>query len=1170
MQKLLSTVVISFWLVVAVAGQDTRGSLTGRVTDVSGSVVHNTRIEATNLGTGVALSSVTNDSGSYEIPYLLPGKYRITVQATGFTRLVRENIELRVNDRLNLNFTLQVGSVTEAVTVTESNTLVETATASVGNVINGRQASELPVVGGNAFYLARLSAGVLSAGGRGNGQNPFDGGSATTTIIVNGTRSGSSEVTLDGVPNMQNNQTAFAPPQDLVQEFKINTTAYDASYGHAAGAVTNVSIKSGTKDLHGSTYYFDSRLRARPWFLNRFLYDPNTGPIDERKLQTATPGWLHQRWGATMTGPVVIPKLYNGRQKAFWSFGYEGVYVQRETTFTGTVPTAKQRQGDFSDLLRLGSQYQIYDPATIKAEPNGRFSRQPFAGNIIPANRIDPVAKAILAFYPESNTPGTNDGRQNFFRIAPDRRLWQAYLGRFDYNISESHRVFVRYNFNTWWNNSQRLPTGADGTRSERSGSGFVFDDVYVFNPQLLLNLRYGLTTQRPITKRFHQGFDLASLGFSDRLIQEIKARNNADGITFPAIVIDGGAFSQLGADGGSSQNSVHNTFQGTLTRILGNHSLRFGGEYRVLREFAYGFGNVSPRIEFTSNWTRGPLDSSAGAPIGQGLASFLLGVPTGGRIDINASNAQQSTFTGIFAQDDWKLTPKLTLNLGLRYEYESPTTERFNRSLRGFDAATANPIEAQAQANYSRNPIPEVPPSAFRTPGGLTFAGADGQSRGLWEGDKNNFAPRIGLAYQLTAKTVARAGYGIFYDLLGIDRQDVNQGGFNQSSNIIPSLDNGLTFQAPLANPFPLGLETPPGASLGLRTFLGRGISYFTPQPLNAYMQRWSLSIQRELPWQVLVDVSYVGNRGTHISVAREINPIPRQYLSTSTERDQARIDFLSQTRPNPFSGIREFTGSSLGVVNVARSQLLRPFPHFTSVTVREPNGFSYYHSLQIEVERRLSKGLMFISTWTWSKFMEGIGYLNETDPIVEKVISDQDFPHRFVFSGIYELPFGKGKKFLTNANRWLDALAGGWQLQGWFEGQSGRALGFGNAIFRGNLKDIPIPRSERTAERWFNVDAGFERNATRQLANNIRTLPTRFTGIRGDGINNLDLSFFKNYRLTESKTLQFRMESFNVLNHIQFGNPNTTPTSGAFGTISGENGHGQRQVTFSLKFLF
>jgi Carboxypeptidase regulatory-like domain/TonB dependent receptor len=1116
MQKFLLIAVILLLPAVALSGQDTRGSITGRVTDVSGSIVHNARIEATNLGTGVTVSSVTNESGSYEIPYLLPGKYRIAAQAKGFTRLVQENIELQVNDRLNLNITLQVGNVTETITVTVGNTLVETATASVGNVINGRQASELPVVGGNAFYLARLSAGVLSAGGRGNGQNPFDGGSGTTTIIVNGTRSGSSEVTLDGVSNMLNNQTAFAPPQDLVQEFKINTAAYDASYGHAAGAVTNVSIKSGTKDLHGSTYYFDSRVRARPWFLNRFLYDPNTGPINERKFQEATPGWLHQRWGATMTGPVVIPKIHNGRQKAFWSFGYEGVYVQRETTFTGTVPTAKQREGDFSALLganlctnsagainncggafttplmvtdNSGQSLQaragmIYDPATIRAEPNGRFSRQAFAGNIIPVNRIDPVARAILAFYPEPNTPGANDGSQNFFRIAPDRRLWQAYIGRFDYNFSDTHRIFVRYNFNTFWNTSQRIPTEADGTRTERSGSGFVFDDVYVFNPQLLLNLRYGLTTQRPITKRFHQGFDLASLGFSDRLIEEIKAKNSADGMTFPEIVIDNGAFTPLGANGGSSQNSVHNTVQGTLTKILANHSLRFGGEYRVLREFEYNFGNVSPRIEFTSNWTRGPLDSSVGAPIGQGLASFLLGLPTGGRIDINASNAQQSTFTGIFAQDDWKLIPKLTINLGLRFEYESPTTERFNRSLRGFDIATTNPIEAQAQANYARNPIPEVPVSAFRTLGGLTFAGANGQSRGLWSGDKNNFAPRIGLAYQFTEKTVVRAGYGIFYDLLGIDRQDVNQGGFNQSTNIIPSLDNGLTFQAPLANPFPSGLETPSGASLGLRTFLGRGISYFNPKPVNAYMQRWSLSIQQELPWQVLVDISYVGNRGTHINITRELNPIPRQYLSTSTERDQARVNFLLDPRPNPFSGIREFAGSSLGVVNIMRSQLLRPFPHFTSVTVREPNGFSYYHSLQIEVEKRLSKGLMFISSWTWSKFMEGISYLNDTDPIVEKVISDQDYPHRFVFSGIYELPFGKGKKFLTNAGGLLDAIAGGWQLQGWFEGQSGQALGFGNAIFRGDLKDITLPRSERTAERWFNVDAGFERTATRQLA--------------------------------------------------------------------------------------
>ncbi|MGH9839584.1 MAG: TonB-dependent receptor domain-containing protein [Blastocatellia bacterium] len=1168
MKSLLCIATFFFALAGVVLAQETRGSITGRVTDASGGVIKDAKVEATNYSNGVTLSSVANESGSYEIPYLLPGKYRVAVLAQGFNKLVRENIELRVNDRLKLDFTLEVGKVTETITITDSNTLVEAGTASIGNVIGERQASELPIVGGNAFYLARLSAGVLSTVGRGNGHNPFDGGSATTTITVNGTRSGSSEVTLDGAPNMVNNTTAFAPPQDLVQEFKINTAAYDASYGHAAGAVTNVSVKSGTQDLHGTVYDYDSRLRARPWFLNRFLYDTRTGPINERKIAEATPGSLRQRWGATATGPVVIPKLYNGRQKAFWSFGYEGVFVRTETTFTGAVPTLKQRQGDFSELLALGSQYQIYDPATIRAEPNGRFSRQPLAGNIIPNNRLDPVAKAILAFYPQPNTPGTSDGRQNYFRIAPRELLWHAYIGRLDYNFSERHRMFVRFNANTYWDLRQTLDTDAARNRTDRPGLGFVFDDVYVFNPQLLVNVRYGLTYQNSVTKLFTQGFDLAKLGFSSQLIGEINAKNNPAGIAFPEVVIDG--YSTVGASGGTSFTPVYQTWQATLTRVIGSHSLRVGGDFRLLRESGYNFGNVAPRLEFSNTWTRGPLDTSAGAPIGQGLASFLLGVPTGGRVDINASRAQQSTFTSLFVQDDWKLGPKLSVNLGLRYEYEGPSNERFNRSLRGFDGFATNPIEAQARANYARNPIAEVPVDAFRALGGLTFAGVAGQPRGLWKGDRNNFAPRIGIAYQITPLTVIRAGYGIFYDLLGADRVDVNQGGFNQSTNIIPSLNNGLTFQAPLTNPFPLGLELPSGSSAGPRTSLGRGISFFDERSVNPYMQRWSLSVQRELPGKILLDLTYVGNRGTHLGATRDLNALPAQYLSTSSERDQARIDFLGRQVINPFFGISEFAGTGLSGQRVALSQLLRPYPHFTGVTVRLPDGYSYYHSLQVEVEKRLSRGFTFSASWTYSKFMEATAYLNASDPLPEKVISDQDYPHRLVISGIYELPFGKGKRFAGDANRLLDALIGGWQLQGLFEGQSGQALGFGNAIFRGDLKNIVLPRGERTAERWFNVDAGFERDPLRQLGSNLRRFPTRFSGIRGDGINNIDLSLFKNYRLSESKTLQFRIESFNALNHVQFDSPNTGPTSGGFGAITAEAGHGQRQLIFSLKFLY
>ena len=614
-----------------------------------------------------------------------------------------------------------------------------------------------------------------------------------------------------------------------------------------------------------------------------------------------------------------------------------------------------------------------------------------------------------------------------------------------------------------------------------------------------------------------------------------------------------------------------YHTFGGTLSKLSGNHSLRIGGEYRLMRENGYAFGNVSPSLTFSSNWTRGPLDNSTAAPIGQGLASMLFGLPTGGSLSVNASRAEQSTFSALFIHDDWKVTRRLTVNIGLRYEYEAPATERFDRSIRGFDFQTPNPIEAQARANYAaRAPIPELPVSSFRTLGGLLFAGVGGQPRALWQADRNNFSPRIGFAFQPANKTVVRGGYGIFFDTLGVDRQHVNQGGFNQATSLIPSSDNGLTFRATLANPFPDGLQIPPGASGGLLTFLGREVSFFNERPLNAYVQRWSFSVQRELPGRIVVETGYVGNRGTKFAVSRDWNAVPAQYFSTSPVRDQAAVDFLSTQVRSPFNGMAEFAGTSLGNVNVGRSQLLRPYPHFGSISGSQPVGYSYYHSLQVQAEKRFSSGVTFQAAWTWSKWIQATDYLNDSDPLPEKVVSDFDYPHRLSVSAVYELPFGSGKPLLGGARGLVNHILGGWQMQGVYEGQSGTALGFGNSIFNGNLHDIPLPLSQRKAERWFNTDAGFERDSRKQLASNIRTMPSRFTGVRSDGINVFDLSLFKNFQIKEKLKAQFRAEANNALNHVMFAAPNTTPSSSAFGTITAETGHGPRRVDFGIKLIF
>ncbi|MBI3281140.1 MAG: TonB-dependent receptor, partial [Acidobacteria bacterium] len=599
-------------------------------------------------------------------------------------------------------------------------------------------------------------------------------------------------------------------------------------------------------------------------------------------------------------------------------------------------------------------------------------------------------------------------------------------------------------------------------------------------------------------------------------------------------------------------------------------HSLRFGSEIRVLRESNLGYGNYTPNLGFASTWTRGPLDNSPPAPIGQGLASFLLGLPTGGYIDRNESYAQQSTYQAWYLHDDWKITRTLTLNLGLRYEYEGPTTERYNRSNRGFDFTTPNPVQDRARANYARSPIPQIPVAEFRTPGGLLFAGTSGQPRTLWNGNNNNWAPRIGIAWLVRPKTALRLGYGIFYQSLGTDRNDVGQQGFDQRTSLTPSNDNGRTFTATLSNPFPDGFLAPLGAANGLRTFLGRSPSFFTPSRRNGYLQRWSFTVQRELPGRMMVEAGYTGSKSVGLGIGFNYDSVPVEYLSRSPERDQAAIDFLSANVPNPFRGIEEFEGTAwYQNANLPRSQLLTPFPHFNGISTTLSDGFSWYHSGHIRFERRFSRGILAQAAYTWSKFMEAVERLNAQDLLPHHVISPQDRPHHIVISGQYEFPFGRGK-LVSSRFAAVNHVIGGWSTQAIYQWQSGPPIGFGNILFRGQLADVVLPRSERAVERWFNINAGFERDSTRQLASNYRTFPLRLTGLRADGWNNWDLSLFKTLRFTERVSLQLRAEAQDAFNHAMFQPPNTAPVNTLFGTVNATIWGEQRKVTVAAKLLW
>ena len=505
-----------------------------------------------------------------------------------------------------------------------------------------------------------------------------------------------------------------------------------------------------------------------------------------------------------------------------------------------------------------------------------------------------------------------------------------------------------------------------------------------------------------------------------------------------------------------------------------------------------------------------------------------------------------------------------------MRYEMELPTTERFNRENRGFDFTTPNPIQAAAQANYAKNPIPQVPVGSFQTLGGILFAGVNGQPCGLWNTNQLNFGPRAGIAYQLGTKTVLRAGYGIYYDSLGADNVNGLQQGFSQSTNLTPSLNNGQTFQATLTNPFPGGLLSPTGAAGGLQTFLGQSVNVQWPDEKQGYMQRWTFGIQRELPSRVMIEVGYVGNRGTDLGMSQGLDAVPAQYLSTTGVRNQTVINTLSQVVPNPFNGLPQFAGSALQGQTVALSQLLRPFPEFNAVSTTLSSGFSWYHCVEVRADKRLTHDLSMQASLTWSKNMEAIAKLNNTDPYPTHVISALDRPLHLVVSGLYELPVGKGKRFLAKAPSLVNGVVGGWSIQAIFQGQSGPPIGFGDVIFNGNLADLVLPIDQRTVQRWFNIDAGFNRNSQQQLANDVRTFPLRLTGLRANGYNNWDMSIFKGFQIREKVTFQLRAEAQDALNHAMFDAPNTTPTSTLFGQVTATVGAQQRVVTVGGRLMW
>lgn len=1162
--------------------QDTRGTITGRVTDPSGSVVPGATVIVTNTAMGTKATLKTNQDGYYQAPLLNPGMYQVEASLQGFKKAIRDSVEVRVADRLEINLALEIGASEQTVTVTSEVPLMSTESASLGTVVDAKRVADLPLSYGNPFLLIGLTAGVTF-----NGSVRLDRPFEPTHIVnfsMGGTKGNLNDITIDGAPstataNAFEVTASYVPPTDIVQEFKVQTNTFDAQFGQTQGGVTNISIKSGTNNFHGSVNYSFQRpsFWANDFFLN--------------KAGTPRPDFLFNRWGGSFSGPVRIPKIYNGKNKTFFLFGYEGIHDSRprHDDTTNTVPTPAMHNGDFSALLNApnGAQYTIYDPATRVAIAGGRFQQTPFPGNKIPANRFDKVGAAILSYYPTTEkTPGDPVGLSNYQdATTAEKAKYYNHTERVDQNIGERQRFFVRYShyirnstYNQYFNNA------FVGDQFYFYSTAAAFDHVATLTPTMVLNTRYSYNRfirggDQPAEA---VGFDLASLGFSQHFISQVPK----DQVRFPRI--NYASTSYIGNGHTNENRPVNNhTVASTLTKSAGAHSIRTGFEYRVYQE-SDQFKSNQQTVQYTfgTTWTRGPLDNAAGSPsgLGQSIAELLLGLPDSGSITRQSDYIEQSGSWGFFVQDDWKVAPKLTLNLGLRYEFEIPLNERYNRSTLGFDTSYVQPISAAAQAAYANiypniaGGFPQLPVSSLVLRGGMTFPEVGGHGSGLYQTPKNVFMPRLGIAYQLDNSTVLRTGFGMFAGFLGERRGDVFQNGFTQNTSMILTQDNGLHFLATMADPFPVVNEAV-GAAAGPQTYLGQGFTYFTQNPKIPVTMRWEASLQRQFR-SFLLEANYIGNKTNHIEITRNINTLPSQYLSKLPTRDDTYNNLLTASIPNPLFGL--VPGNTQGIytgTTTSRQTLLSPYVAFGSnaINAQENTGYAWYHSFQFTASKRFAKGYTVQGSYTLQKWMQAVNLLNPSDLAPVREISDLDAPHRINISAVWSLPFGKGRALLSNANPVVSRVVGGWEVSGIWSIQSGFPLPFGNSIYYGNPADILLPLDQRSPEHWFNV-ANFETASAKQLlSNQLRTWPLRFSQLRGPRQNNIDIALIKQTRISEGKNIEFRAEALNAANHPYFPNPNMTVTAAqsikdsGFGQISASTlNNYARRLQLSLRFLF
>ena len=1165
---ILITILFVLGYTVSGQAQTTYGSLSGAVTDSSGAQTSGATVTLTNTETSEKQTQTTGDTGLYSFVNLIPGNYNLVVEITGFKRFNRENIRIQVQQTTRLDIQLEVGEIRQTVTVTDETPLLQPETSSLGQVVERRSANELPLNGRNVFNLVEVAPSVVMQGGAqgtATGQNPFSWGN----FQIGGAFANQSAEYLDGQPlNIGYiNLPILIPTQDSIGEFKVQTHNLGPEWGKLAGGVLNLSTKTGSNMWHGEVYEYirNKVLNSNTWFSNY--------------SGLARPAFTQNQFGGNVGGKIIA-------DKTFLFFSYEGFRLRQGETFTTTVPTARERAGDLSELAAASGVSQIIDPC---AGAPTCTTRTPvaFSGNVIPSTRINQTAAALLSLYPSPNRPGVLN---NYSVNASTGGNQNQYVGRVDQKINDAQHLFVRY---SQWNNLNLavdpLGTGLcqDRCTENYTSKALAIGYNYVLGPNLIGNLDLAVSRFGYNRTPKNSGFNFATLGWPASFDAEVSSQLR----TPPTPCITGIADSITCSQGQSfiMDKDTQYWFSPFFTWFHGRHTFQFGTQFEISLDNYTQTNIASGAFAFTGNYT------------GLAFGDYLLGWANNpdnvgnhffGAAIVPKFVAAKQKYWGGYANDTYHATNKLTLNLGLRYEYQSPWSERHNRQSY-WDPTAVNTLASSAAGSTVLGAIQLVNTPGIRN------------SRYNLNQNWAAISPRIGFAYSLDSNTVVRSGFGIFWIPLNTSwaTNPLNDPVNSIQTQYKGNNGNADTPSNTISTPWPRFILPPGRDPSYAAALLGQSIGGVAiPQYNYGYMEQWNLDLQRTFPGGWFGDIAYAGSKGTHLpQYAQQINQLDDNYfVQAAQQAAMGQTVTIAQQVSNPFYSVAS-PGSPLSSLTISQGQLLRPFPQYAGVQLAGQGSFSSsYHSLQATLQKRFAGGGTFLAAYTWAKLISntdtitswlepgGIGGIQNWNNLHgEKSLSSNDVPQRLILSYVLDLPIGYNQKFLSNSPKPVEKVISGWGVDGVTTFQAGFPVNIAAAqnpyvgAYGAGLRPNVVPGCQKATRGsagarvkdglnggngWINTSC-FTQPAPWTFGNEPRVDAT----LRAQGIANFDFAAFKttSFGPAEKFGFQFRAEFFNLFNHPQFGPPAHSFGATNFGQITSQNNN-PRLVQLAAKLLF